>query len=303
MVTLLTQNLPAADVSIQFAEPYVSRGLNRKAAGVIPAGIFRGYNPSAVGMTVTIGVNAPTTDSVAVCDTLSSVGVANGFNVTARHEADIVLDFTTVAIYPNFVVLEARYDITSLTPLQGMTSLQVKVVEPVDVLPQHVVICRTTLVGPNVIIDTSVEERTGGPVLVPNDVAVTRLVSTVYTAGNVGSGGFSLIPGTLLNFTQTKTGPAYYVIGASTASDSTDGSIGVFEDAATAFQGALTSGNVPVGGGAWRRTGLTTFISRTLTAGPHSAQVFIQYRGFGPFSAMSVSGNVTDKLYFSVFHS
>jgi hypothetical protein len=212
MATFLTNPLPASDAKIRFMEPYVSNGLNRRTVGVIPTGVYRGYDVSAVGTTVTISADLATMDSVAVCETLDEALVANQFQLTVRHEGDIVLDFSGLAPadYPNAIVLETIYDITGTSPLTGVTTVAIKVIELADVKPEHVVLAHTTLVGPNVIVDDSFREDNGGEVLTPASLASTvdvYKVDTMFVNPAAGfTGAFTNIAGAVLNFNTTETG-------------------------------------------------------------------------------------------------
>lgn len=180
MATFITNPLPASDAKIRFLEPYVSNGLNRRTVGIIPEGIYRGFDVSAVGTTVTVAADVVTMDSVAVCETLDEALVPNQFQLTVRHEGDFILDFSGLgpADYPNAIVLETVYDLTGTAPLTGVTTVTIKVLDLVDVLPEHVVLCQTTKVGPNVIISNTTREDLGGPLVTPNQLS---LGGTQYT--------------------------------------------------------------------------------------------------------------------------
>lgn len=209
MATLATAVLPATDSQMAFHTPFVSQSVNRKATAIIPTGIYRGFNATALGFTVTIEPDPGTLDSVAVCRTINASLVENHYNVTIRHEGPIVIDYSGVSSYPNTIVLEARYDLTGTAPVEGLTEVRVKVVDPGDVMPYHVVLA--TVTGPPPIVDVSTADRTGGDLLTPNDLLGTLSVfkmSTMYNNPAAAfSGAFATIAGTTLNFVTDTEGP------------------------------------------------------------------------------------------------
>lgn len=119
--------LPADSTKIRFKEPYASEGLNLKLAGIIPCGIFRGFNPSALpNYLLYINTDGVSNDSVAVIETSPAFSTAR-FNLTVRTTQQIVLDFmghNFVESGPLYVVIRAQYAI-SPSPLVGMTDAKV----------------------------------------------------------------------------------------------------------------------------------------------------------------------------------
>jgi hypothetical protein len=228
MATFITNPLPASDAKIRFMEPYVSNGLNRRTVGIIPEGIYRGYNVSAVGTTVTVAADVTTMDSVAVCETLDEALAPNQFQLTVRHEGDILLDFSGLAPadYPNAVVLETVYDLTGTAPLTGVTTVTIKVLDLVDVLPEHVVLCQTTLVGPNVIISNTAREDLGGALVTQDQLSTGGTQFTEAQddfSGTFGTGAvypaFSPIPSPIGAFTQGGTVPSDVAVHVTAQSD------------------------------------------------------------------------------------
>jgi hypothetical protein len=206
MATVLTQTLPASDVQIRIMEPFTSKALNRKAVGIIPAGIYRGYTPQVVGLDLKLLADSTTGDSVAVVDTLNEVGVANNFNVTVYHEGDLTLDFTPVANGTYYVVLEVRYAITSTVPFQGVTDARVKVINLGDLVPQHVILTKVTKSGVLLTLDTSVRQDTGGPLVVPNRLPIANIDTVTTSPSQVIGGSLVDIVGAVLNFSTAEAG-------------------------------------------------------------------------------------------------
>jgi hypothetical protein len=68
----------ALHIDISWREQYVSHALNRKFTGIIPTGVYRGFNPTvnAAGL-VTVGEDGE--EGIAVAET-------NGYSVTIRQE-------------------------------------------------------------------------------------------------------------------------------------------------------------------------------------------------------------------------
>lgn len=304
MVTLLTQSLPAADMKVQFQEPFLSRALNQKGAGVIPEGVYRGFLVSALGFTVTLDPDPTTGDSVAVCDTLNASLLPNNHNVTIQHVGPITLDFTGVLSYPNVIVLEARYDLTSPTPLSGLSEVRVKVVQSVDVLPQHVILAEVT--GPPPIIDVTNAERTGGPLLTPTSVVpilgtfAFAKFSTPIGSFGWGGGGLTAIPGTAVSFTLTASRAVKFTMGSGgiwKAPAGTTATVYIYVDATYAIQvvyleGSNSGGTLVESAGCAR-----TYIDPSGVYGPgtHTAEIAIAGAGggvvlFGPIQMIVETG-------------
>jgi len=210
MGIVFTQSLPASDLQTQFMEPYVSKSLNRKLEGIVPVGVYRGYTPSVpVFGTPTMKLLADVTngDSIAVCNTVNGSLTGNFFNTTVYHSGDIVMDLTAVSNGTYSVVLEAAYDITSPTPLTGITAVTIKLVTSPDLLPQHVILTKVTKTGPNLTLDNSTRMDNLGPLvtLAQTNVIGQNLQEASGTAGSQSLGALADITGTTVNFTLAST--------------------------------------------------------------------------------------------------
>jgi hypothetical protein len=162
VATYLTQSLPAETVQMGFQQPFVSNSVNRKDAGVLPSGIYRGFTPGAVGLTLTLAKDPAEGDSVAVVNALSAILVSSRYSTTVNFDEDVVLDFTAVPNGTYVVVLEVRYDLIGLTPVTGLTEVRIKIVDPIDVLPQHVILLGVTRLGVLLTLDLTIRNETGG---------------------------------------------------------------------------------------------------------------------------------------------
>lgn len=132
---------------IQWREPYVSAGLNRKLAGILPAGVYRGFGVYAKsGMTVE--TRPETVDyplSVAVVD-------RNGYNFTVTADAaeEVTVQQGTSGV--RYLVLDALYQ------EQGGGYQQLSVVAEADIEDYHVVLARLTIPqGTSVILDSMID--------------------------------------------------------------------------------------------------------------------------------------------------
>lgn len=68
-MTILIPDLGNTNVKLRYKEEFLSTGVNEKAWGVLRRGILRGFNLTPAGaLTVTLGVNAETGDSMAVIE-------------------------------------------------------------------------------------------------------------------------------------------------------------------------------------------------------------------------------------------
>jgi hypothetical protein len=118
---------------IKWKEPYVSAGLNRKLAGVLPPGVYWGYEVApAGGMLVRVwpGDDPDYPDSVAVVD-------RDGYSVTVRQSGEDTVSLAGRAGSTVHVVLEMLYapNQETVTSLQAITA-------PAD---HHVVLARVTI--------------------------------------------------------------------------------------------------------------------------------------------------------------
>lgn len=306
MATLATAVLPATDSQMAFHTPFVSQSVNRKSTAIIPTGIYRGFNATALGFTVTIEPDPTTLDSVAVCRTINASLVENHYNVTIRHEGPIVIDYSGVSSYPNTIVLEARYDLTGTAPVEGLTEVRVKVVDPGDVMPYHVVLA--TVTGPPPIVDVSVADTTGGPVVVPNQISSLGFSGTIETlrktdgAAYTGSGTYVPIPGTSISFTQTATGPAIFWVSCTLAPVAiVNTALGIRIDGVTDLLLHGTLIHTFAGGVAVFEYGTAgmTFVA-SLPSGPHTAEViFARNDVFGA----GVFASPSNPFNFSILHT
>ena len=89
------QTIAPTFVKMRWKEQYASEGLNRKFAGIITPGIYRGFTIGADGadLSVVIDPDPTTNDHSAVYES------SDGFSVTVRDDASgsIVLDLTSMA--------------------------------------------------------------------------------------------------------------------------------------------------------------------------------------------------------------
>lgn len=79
--TFVTPSLPNSNIKVRWREQYGSSALNKKFAGIIPAGIYRGFNLSTSGSnnTVTVAPDATFLDHLAVYET------SDGWSLTFRN--------------------------------------------------------------------------------------------------------------------------------------------------------------------------------------------------------------------------
>ncbi len=117
--------LPTDSSKLRFKEPFISEAQNRKDAGVVPPGIYRGYTPvGKTGQLLDIEVDPASGDSVAVVETLQN------YNLTVRTPTKHTLDFNGHATFPVFVVIRTRYQINPIPgPLTGITESEILVVD------------------------------------------------------------------------------------------------------------------------------------------------------------------------------
>lgn len=100
--------LSAPETALRYQEPYVTDGVNRKLAGVIPRGIYRGFKlePTGVADEVQLTADATHTDHLAVYET------ATGRSLTHRIAGDFVVTLDSgyrgteviLALYATYVV-------------------------------------------------------------------------------------------------------------------------------------------------------------------------------------------------------
>lgn len=276
MATLVTAVLPASDAQLQFQGPFISTAVNRKTTGIIPAGIFRGFSVTALGPIVTINADGGTGDSVAVCNTINASLVENYYNVTVRHSGNINMDFSSAAS-PTVIVLEARYDLTSPTPVEGLTEVRIKAISAIDVMPYHVVLATATA-GPNPLIDLSTADVTGGPLPTSSQVTTTtsplsQVLGFATFAGSIGNTGgpvvdIPTIPATV-SFTLS-VAKTVLVLGSAN-------SVTVGEDTSAAFMFSIDAVDTPGASSGFGLNGanglmipsMSFMVPLALAAGPH----------------------------------
>lgn len=306
MATLVTAVLPASDAQLQFQGPFISTSVNRKTTGILPAGIYRGFAVTALGPIVRINADGGTGDSVAVCNTINASLVENYYNVTVRHSGNIDMDFSSAAS-PTVIVLEARYDLTSPTPVEGLTEVRIKAISAIDVMPYHVVLATATA-GPNPLIDLSTADVTGGPLVVPNQLnplgSSGSIATLRKTDGNASTGSavFVPIPGTVIAFTQIATGPALFWVSCTLLPIAIVNTLlGIRIDGASDLGLHGTNIHTFAGGVAVFEYGTAgmAFLS-ALAAGPHTAEVvFARNDAFGA----GVQANPSRPFNFSILHT
>ena len=107
--TFVSPAIPATNIKMRWREPYVSSGINKKLAGVVPSGIYRGLRLGTSGsaLTVTIAPDPTTLDHLAVYET------ADGFSITYRDptnttyslllsDAGLVSQTLVIALYMDY---------------------------------------------------------------------------------------------------------------------------------------------------------------------------------------------------------
>lgn len=275
---VLAQSLPADDLQVRFKEPYVSKGLNRKSEGVIPAGVFRGFTPSVVALQLTLAADVGTGDSVVVAESINASLTGNFYNTTVRHVGDVVLDLTGVPNGTYFVVLEARYDLTSPTPLTGLTEVRIKLVNGGDLLPQHVILTEVTRAGLLLTLNNALRADTGGPLVTPSQLTTTTLplmqvFGSATFAGSIGATGGP--------FVDVPTIPASIAFVLSVAKTvlvmGSANSVTVGEDSSTQFGFSIDAVDTPGSGGGFGLNGANGvyvgaaayMVPVALAAGPH----------------------------------
>jgi hypothetical protein len=139
-------------IKLRFQDPFASDSINKKSTGIVPAGIYRGYdaNPQA-NFQLFINTDGVENDSVAVVETPTH------YNLTVRTEQQLVLDFSGHTTFPVFVVLRGEYSF-SAHPFGGSTDAKVVT----TAVPQagDIKICKVNGIGP---FDTPVVDTTVGP--------------------------------------------------------------------------------------------------------------------------------------------
>ena len=100
----------ANEAKIRWREPYVSEGLNRKFAGVIPRGIYRGFGIQPSGAALSIDILADASGvNLAVYETVTA------YQLTLRKNATFAVSLAAFANTTVYIVLYATYVPTALT--------------------------------------------------------------------------------------------------------------------------------------------------------------------------------------------
>lgn len=288
--------LPTDSPKIRFKEPFVSEGLNRKANGVIPVGVYRGYEISAFpnGL-LQISPDPAKGDSVAVVETLQN------FNLTVRTVSSFILDFTGHVTFPVFVVLRVRYQI-SPSPLTGFTQADILVVNPainnanpLNLHDDDVKLCEVTALGfmNTPVFNTTIpgsRNQTGGLVTASTSIFGGAKQATRVT--DFGVVGAAAVPGTQVSFTLTRTQNVLIMVTSGGLLKSPAGEISeafILLDGFTTFRighndGSDSGGTVVESGQA------AGFVFISLAAGVHTAEIFFTSGPFGGaiLSPMSV---------------
>lgn len=170
-------------VKLRFQEPFASDAINKKHTGIIPAGIYRGYEPNPQpNFQLFVNTDGVSNDSAAVVETTTH------YNLTIRTEQQLVLDFSGHTTFPVYVVLRAEYTF-SPHPFSGSTDS--KVVTTQVTQPGDVKICKVNGIGPfntPVIDATLVSARDEVAGLVTQDQFETRMKIAVAEFPSFGSG-------------------------------------------------------------------------------------------------------------------
>lgn len=119
---------------LQYLEPFGTDALNRKFHGIVPPGIYRGYQYSLPGgMKIAIGA---TGNGVAVVE-------IDNWSINVHQVAKVEL--TVPKPFAGYVVLDATYGIGVITKQVDASSkidaAVIKLVPTAQLLPRHVIIC------------------------------------------------------------------------------------------------------------------------------------------------------------------
>ncbi|MGP9633782.1 hypothetical protein ACT3R7_12015 [Halomonas sp. AOP43-A1-21] len=140
---------------IQWREQYVSHALNRKFTGIIPTGVYEGFDCSANGYSVTVGEQGA--NNTAVVE-------SNGYSITVRLTAPESIEPTAAKPY---VVIDARYQM-------GMTTIA-RLVAVAKPEAHHLVLCKVADTGSAWQVET--QERH-----LPKTVRVDETLAQMATA-------------------------------------------------------------------------------------------------------------------------
>jgi hypothetical protein len=272
---------------IRYKEPYVSEAQNLKDSGIIPTGIYAGFTPLAIGSDILqLQVDVARGDSVAVVETR-----LGRYNMTVRASDDINLDFTAYPSFPRLVVLRSEYSLTP-TPLSGMTSSQILVVDPTldDTDADHlntgdIKICRVTgLAGGGVVNFTIVpatdRNDTGGSLVTQNQVtsSLTQMAWR-FEAAPAYDAPSQTYTNTVISFTTTVTQDVEVDLQASITVASGGGAgmyVGMVLDYVSPMSPG-TMGSTRLGLGGWGITvgifSSAKFIFPSVAAGSHTIRL------------------------------
>lgn len=108
MPTTLTPSIAAANMKMRWKEPYVTEGLNKKLAGITPAGIYRGLSLGINGAALSISIIP---DSV-VGDHLAVYETSDGYSLTYRDISSGTMTVNLSALINQTVVITILADYT-----------------------------------------------------------------------------------------------------------------------------------------------------------------------------------------------
>lgn len=118
----------------QYLEPHSSDSLNRKMCGIVNAGVYRGFNVSILGNTMTAKISSGGTYGVAVVE-------RDDYLITVRQQHDISL---TIPVGESYAVLEAIYQhglITKQIDIRSaVDAASIKVISKGKLLAHHVIL-------------------------------------------------------------------------------------------------------------------------------------------------------------------
>lgn len=144
------------DIAVVFREPMTSAPLNRKFAGVIPAGIFRGFKmtPAVAARTLTLEADPETGDHLAVLET------STGFSLTLRKAGDLTVNLaafagTTVvlALYVDYTAANEtelifyKFSVAEIQALTAEQLLELVIIGTIDVPAGNVAIPEASIHG------------------------------------------------------------------------------------------------------------------------------------------------------------
>jgi hypothetical protein len=166
-------------VKVRFNEPAASESLNLKHSGVVPPGIYRGFD--IPGLTHPVGVpfarylyintDPVSKDSVAVAE------IGSHHSLTIRTDQQIVLDFLGHTA-PVYVVIRANYSFTPV-PFGGITDAKIMVIDTAAVLPTDIKLCRVIWAAGTFRADDLPGNRDdlGGPLVAQSQLGIREITT------------------------------------------------------------------------------------------------------------------------------